>query len=538
MACPAPPFQTPVVTRDASDTAVVARRAGLLALGTLSSRILGALRDAVIAATFAVAATDAFWLAFTLPNALRVLLGEGAVSAMVVPVFTETRERDGPEAARALYARLAGTMLVVLIAVAALGVVAAPVLVQLYAAGFDASTTAEAISLTRWVFPYIALMGAAALATGALHASGRFLAPAFAPVLLNVAFIAAAFLLRERAVALGLGPVGALALGALLGGALQVLALLPSLRRAGLLVRPRPALGDPAVRRAFRRLAPLLAGLGVYQLNVLMSRQLASFLPEGSLSYLFYGQRLVEIPQGMFALAIGSAALPTLASRQARGDAEGARTLLRYGLRLALFVAIPASVTLALLATPVVGALLGRGAYGAVQVAETARSLVFLAVGVWAVAAVRTVVPMFHALGDTRSPVVASALNLAIFVCLGVGLMGSMQHAGLALAMSVAATAQLALLLALLHRRSGPLGLGEVGASALRSLAAATLAGAVMDRLASAWLASGGDGRVGTTATVLATLGLIAAGALTYLATAAMLRAPELRELAAAFRRR
>ncbi|MEO0324668.1 MAG: murein biosynthesis integral membrane protein MurJ [Myxococcota bacterium] len=385
---------------DASETAVVARRAGLLALGTLGSRIFGALRDAVIAATFAVAATDAFWLAFTLPNALRVLLGEGAVSAMVVPVFTETRERQGPEAARLLFARLAGTMLVVLAGVAALGVVAAPLLVRLYAAGFDADTTAQAVTLTRWVFPYIALMGAAALATGALHASGRFTAPAFAPVLLNVAFIAAAFTLRDQAEALGLGTVGALALGALLGGALQLAALLPSLRGAGLLVRPRPAFGDPAVRVAFRRLAPLLAGLGVYQLNVLMSRQLASFLPAGSLSYLFYGQRLVEIPQGMFALAIGSAALPTLAARHARGDSEGARALLRYGLRLALFVAIPSSVALALLATPVVGALLGRGAYGAAEVAETARSLVFLAGGVWAVAAVRTIVPMFHALGS------------------------------------------------------------------------------------------------------------------------------------------
>ncbi|MEM1416108.1 MAG: murein biosynthesis integral membrane protein MurJ, partial [Myxococcota bacterium] len=290
----------------ASDTDVVARRAGLLAVGTLSSRILGAVRDAVIAATFAVASTDAFWLAFTIPNALRVLLGEGAVSGAFVPVFTEVRERSGPDAARRFYARLAGAMLVVLALVGGLGVVLAPALVRLYAAGFDLETTALTVELTRWVFPYITLMGAAALVTGALHASGRFTAPAFAPVLLNVAFIAAAFGLREVAVGLGLPPIGALALGALAGGVLQLVVQLPSLRGAGLLVRPVPAFGDPDVRRAFGRLLPLLAGLGVYQLNVLMSRQLASFLPAGSLSYLFYGQRLVEIPQGMFALAIGS----------------------------------------------------------------------------------------------------------------------------------------------------------------------------------------------------------------------------------------
>ena len=189
VASPLPRFHTRRVSEEASETAVVARRAGLLALGTLGSRILGALRDAVIAATFAVAATDAFWLAFTLPNALRVLLGEGAVSAMVVPVFTETREREGAESARTLFARLSGTMLVVLAAVSMLGVVAAPLLVRLYAAGFDAETTAQAVTLTRWVFPYIALMGAAALATGALHASGRFTAPACAPLLLNGVFL-------------------------------------------------------------------------------------------------------------------------------------------------------------------------------------------------------------------------------------------------------------------------------------------------------------------------------------------------------------
>jgi putative peptidoglycan lipid II flippase len=459
----------------AKERGQITRRAGVVAAGTLSSRILGAVRDAVIAGSFAVAATDAFWLAFTIPNALRVVLGEGAVSGAFVPVLTDVREKEGEEAARAFYARLGGTMLLLLALVCTLGVLAAPGLVALYASGFrdDPELWDTTVLLARIVFPYIGLMGAAALVTGALHAAKRFVAPSFAPALLNVAFIGAALGLLPLMDELGWPGVTALAIGALFGGLLQLLAQLPALRRAGYLVRPRLGFRDPHVRRAFLLLGPLLAALGVYQLNIIASRQLASYLPEGAISYLFYAQRLVEIPQGMFALAIGTAALPSLAEHASRGDLPRAKAIFRDALRLSLFVALPSAVALALLAEPTVAVLFGRGRFGAHSIAETARALVILAAFIWAVASVRTIVPMFHALGDTRSPVKASAVNLLVFFSVALATMGPMEHAGLALAIGLAATLQLLTLMLMLRRKVGPLGLRAVATSATRSTVAA-----------------------------------------------------------------
>lgn len=452
----------------------ITRRAGVVAAGTLSSRILGLVRDAVIAGTFAVAATDAFWLAFTIPNALRVVLGEGAVSGAFVPVLTDVREKEGEEAAKAFYARLSGTMLLLLALVCTLGVVAAPGLVALYASGFrdDPELWNTTVLLSRIVFPYIGLMGTAALITGALHAAKRFVAPSFAPALLNVAFIGAAFGLLPLMDRFGFPGVVALGIGALLGGLLQLVAQLPSLRRAGYLVRPRLGLKDPHVRRAFLLLVPLLAGLGVYQLNIIASRQLSSYLPEGAISYLFYAQRLVEMPQGMFALAIGTAALPSLAEHASRGDLDRAKELFRQALRLSLFVALPSAVALALLAEPTVAVLFGRGRFDAHSIAETSRALVLLAAFIWAVASVRTIVPMFHALGDTRSPVKASAVNLLVFFSVALATMGPMEHAGLALAIGLAASFQLLALIVMLRRKVGRLGLRSVASSSLRSTAA------------------------------------------------------------------
>lgn len=515
------------------------RRAGVVATGTLASRVLGAARDAVIAASFSIAATDAFWLAFTIPNALRGLLGEGAVSAAFVPVLTDVRAKAGAEVARAYYARLQGVMLLVLGGVSLLGVVAAPLLVDAYASGFrdDPTLRETTITLTRWVFPYIAFMGVAALLTGALHAHGQFLTPAFAPIWLNIALVAAAVALPSVLAAAGHDPVLALAFGALAGGALQVLAQLRAYRKLGYSIFPRFSGlfgGDPYVRRSLQLLVPLLAGLGVYQLNLVLSRQLASYLPTGALSYLFYAQRLVEIPQGMFALAIGTASLPALAGLATRGDTEGAKRLFRDGLRLSLFVAVPASVLLIVLAEPTVAAVLGRGRFAAEQIAETTGSLVALAAGIWAVASVRTCVPMFHAFGETRTPVLASLLNLAIFVSLGFVLAEPFGHAGIALAMSAAATVQLGALVLLLRRKVGRLGLGEVGRSAGRTLLASLAMGVVgwPFRTLVAWEAGG---------TVVATLTFIGAAlacGLTFAVTARLLGSPELRDIVGALRRR
>jgi putative peptidoglycan lipid II flippase len=515
----------------------IVRRAGVVATGTLTSRILGAVRDAVVAAVFALGATDAFWLAFTIPNALRVLLGEGAVSAAFVPVFTEVREREGMARAKQFYRNLIGAMAVVLLLVTVAGVAGAPWIVKGYAWGFqrDEALFETTVALTRLLFPYIFLMGISALMMGALYASKRFAAPAFAPALLNICLIAAALLLAPMLVELGWPAIFALAIGALLGGGLQIVAQLPSLHKEGLLVRPRIGFSDIYVRKCARLMVPLLAGLGVYQLNVLLSRLFASFLPTGSVSYLYYGQRLAEIPQGMFALAIASAALPSLSDAVAKGDETESKRLFRHALRLSLFVAVPATVALVVLAEPAATVFFGRGQYDAAAIQQTTRSLVWQASGIWAVASVRTIVPMFHAHNDTRTPVIASAFNLVVFVALSLTLMGPMQHAGLAAATTAAAVTQLFALLWLLRRRSGDLGMAEVSASALRIVIASAVMGGVV--WAGASLGHWGDG--GNDPRNLAVFGAtVVLGALTYLVVAAGLGAPELRDLKAALKRR
>jgi putative peptidoglycan lipid II flippase len=510
----------------------IVRRAGMVAAGTLSSRALGAIRDAVIAAVFALAATDAFWLAFTIPNALRVLLGEGAVSAAFVPVFTEVREREGKPRAQLFYRNLVGAMAVILLGVTVVGVVGAPWIVKGYAWGFqrDDALFDTTVALTRLLFPYIFLMGISALMMGALYASKRFVAPSFAPALLNVALIAAALMLAPVVRRLGWPAIFALAWGALLGGLLQLLVQLPSLGKENLIARPRLAFDDAYVRKCARLMVPLLAGLGVYQLNVLLSRLFASFLPIGSVSYLYYGQRLAEIPQGMFALAIASAALPSLSH-----DESEAKRLFRHALRLSLFVAIPAGVVLVILAEPTLTVFFGRGRYDANAIDETTRSFVWQAAGIWAVASVRTIVPMFHAHNDTRTPVVASALNLVTFVGLSLLLMGPMQHAGLAAATTAAAVVQLVALLWLLRRRAGRLGLKEVARSGLRVVAASAAMGGVawFGARFGRWQLGGNDPRNLVVFVVTAV-----ASAVTYLAVAALLRSPELLDLRDAIRRR
>lgn len=515
----------------------IVRRAGVVATGTFTSRILGAVRDAVVAAVFAIGATDAFWLAFTIPNALRSLLGEGAVSAAFVPVFSEVRERQGKEPARTFYRHLVGTMSIVLLAVTVLGVLLAPWIVKLYAWGFqrDPALFDLTVGLTRLLFPYILLMGVSALLMAALYASKRFAAPAFAPALLNVALIAAAFLLVPTVERYGWPGIFALALGALIGGGLQVLFQLPALAKEHLVVTPKFDFNDPHVRKCGRLMVPLLAGLGVYQLNLLLSRLFASFLPTGSVSYLYYGARLAEIPQGMFALAIASAALPSLSDAVAHRDEDEAKRLFRYALRLSLFVAVPACVALTVLAEPTITVFFGRGRYEATEIHETVRSFVWQAGGIWAVASVRTIIPMFHAHNDTRTPVLASAMNLATFVALSFALMGPMQHAGLAAATTAAAVVQLVALLWLLRRKSGRLGLREVG----RSLGRVAIASLAMGVLV-AWMAQLGEWSLGGNDP--RNLGIYVAtvvvGALTYLGVARALGAPELGDLRAALRRR
>ena len=512
-------------------------RAGIVAAGTLFSRVFGLVRDQVLAAVFSRAATDAFFVAFTIPNVLRQLLAEGAVQNAVLPVLAKTREQEGDEAALRVFRALRGLSLAILLVVTIAGVLLAPQLVELFAGGFHAheGQYERTVTLTRWVFPYIFFMGTAALGVAALNVHQRFVATSFAPALLNVAFIVCALGLPDLIGARGHDRTLALAAGVLLGGVLQVVAQWPSLRRIGYLVAPTFRFNDPGVKDALRRMGPVLIGLGVYYVDVVLARRFLSDLGVGAQSYFGWALRLCDFPQGIFVMALQSATLPSLALLVARGDkAEVGRTF-AFGMRLALFVALPASVLLVVLAEPIVVLIFQRGQFDAESARETAKALAAQGLGIWMVAAVRQLVGVYYALGDTRTPVVVAALDLGVFIALSLSLRGSLGHVGISLAVSGASGAQMILLWIGLRRRladTHPLEILKSGAKTLVAAAPAAAAGLGAVHLLQAPAGAGPIQRL------LPGLAAVASYGVVFLLAAWFLRSEELRNLADAVRRR
>lgn len=450
-------YPAPVPEPAPQERQAIARRASIVGLGTLSSRVLGLVREQVLAATFSRAATDVFFVAFLIPNVLRQLLAEGAVQNGVLPILAEVKEREGEDAARRAFSALRGLSWLVLLLISALGVWAAPWLVLLFAGGFQEypGKFEKTVEVTRWVFPYIFFVGTAALGMAALNTARRFVVTSFAPALLNVAFIVAALALPTWFRARGYEPLYALVVGVLVGGVLQAVAQWPSLARIGYLGATRLDLSHPAVRAFAQRMAPVLVGFGVYYVDVVAARHLLSDLGEGAPSYFTFAQRLCDFPQGIFVMALQTATLPALATLAARGDKAELMATFEHGLRLALFVAIPATFAITLLSQPLVALLFQRGEFTRNDVIETAASLVGQGIGIWAVACVRQLVIVFFALGDTRTPVVVSALDFLVFLGSALLLRGPYGHVGVAWAVSAAATAQMALLTWFLRRKVG-----------------------------------------------------------------------------------
>jgi putative peptidoglycan lipid II flippase len=464
----------------ASERKSLAGRAGIVAAGTLVSRLLGLGRDIAIAGVFSRAATDAFMIAFLIPNVLRQLLAEGAVQSAVLPVLTETRERQSDAEARRFFRAMRGVSLAVLAAVAALGVLGAPFLVELFAGGFrdHPGQFERTVELTRAMFPYIFFMGSAALGAAALSTHRRFVAMAFAPGLLNVAFIACTLLLPAWLAARALDPILALGVGALLGGLLQVVAQWPSLRAIGYLEPPSLDLGHPGVRAVMSRMAPILFGAGVYVVDTLVSRRFLSDLGIGAQSYFGWALRLCDFPQGIFVMALQTATLPSLALLFAQGNVRELEKTFSYGMRLALFVGIPASALFVALAEPLVVLLFQRGEFDASAARETARALTAQGFGIWMVAAVRQLVAVYYAVGDTRTPVIVATLDFTVFVLLALALRGPFGHVGISIAVVGSSGVQMVLLWSLLGRRLQNLRFAEVAGSMARTVAAAAAAGA------------------------------------------------------------
>ena len=502
---------------------------GAIGLATLASRVLGYARDMVVARAFGAGPmTDAFFVAFRIPNLLRRLLAEGALSTAVIPVFSETLARGGREAFVRLARAVMGAGTLSLCLVSLLGMALAPWIVAVMTPGWaaDPPLVDLAVRLTRLTFPYLLLVGLAALGAGMLNVHHRFFTPALGPAVMNVGMILAVVCLASRLDP----PILALAVGVLAGGLGQVLIQVPELRRLGLPLTPSGEWRHPALGTIAGRLGPSAFGLAAVQVTVLVNTLLASLLPGGAISFLYYADRVMEFPLGVFGIALATAALPSMSAQAARGDRRGLADTTGFALALSVFIAVPAALGLLALGHPVVQLLFQRGEFAAADTRATAQALAGYAVGLPAFSAARIVAQAFYALGDTRTPVRLGLGAVAINVALALWLMGPLQHAGLALASSLSAYANVAGLLWLLRGRVGGLGGGALARAAARALAAGVPLVAWC-----LWLA---PERAHPWGLAGATLAAVAGGAVLYVGAAAALRAPELTALLGMLRRR
>lgn len=446
----------------------IASAAGLVSLATLLSRLLGFVRDMAIAWLFGAGMlADAFFVAFRIPSTLRELLGEGALSAAVVPTFTRTAAREGLGAAWGLASRVLGTLMALLALLTGLGVVLAPLIVAGLAPGFaqNPEKLALTVELLRLMFPYLFLVGLSALFMAILNSLGHFLTPALSPTMLNLAMIGAALLVAPHAA----NPAVPLALAVLVGGAGQLLIQLrPALAR-GWSGRVELAPRDPGVREIGRLMLPGVGGLAVTQLNVFVATLLASFLAEGSVAAMTYAFRLVQFPIGVVGVAIATAALPVMAAALARGAEAEMRRSLAESLRLGIFLALPCMVGLWVFRVPILHVLFERGAFDRSVTLLTADVLAGYSLGVGFYVANRILAPAFYAMRDTWSPVLTGSVAVGVNILASLLLMGPLGAAGLAAATAIGSGANCACLSLRLRRRIGPFGGREILAAAART---------------------------------------------------------------------
>ena len=449
----------------------IASAAGIMGAATVLSRTLGFVRDMAFAWLFGAGmVADAFFAAFRIPSTLRELLGEGALSAAFVPAFTRTASRDGRAAAWAMASKVMGTLLVALALVTAAGVLLAPWVARLIAFGF-ASVPGKlelTTTLLQIMFPYILVVGLAALFMAILNSLGHFLTPALSPTVLNLVIIAAALLVAPGASV----PVIPIAVAVVLGGVGQLVIQIPAAVRLGWQPKIEVAPRDPAVREIGRLMLPGVAGLAVTQVNVFVGTLLASLLPEGSVAALGYAFRLVQYPIGIVGVSIATGALPVMAKAVAREAVGDMKQALRDSLRLGVFLALPALAGLVLFRVPIVGILFERGAFTRTATLLTAGILSAYATGLVFYIANRILAPAFYAMRDTWTPMLTGMVAVGVNIAASLLLMGPLGAMGLALATAVASASNCAQLVVRLRGRIGLLG----GRVMLRAAARVALA--------------------------------------------------------------
>jgi putative peptidoglycan lipid II flippase len=457
----------------------VIKAAGVVGAATLLSRILGYIRDAVIAWYFGAGhSSDAFIAAFRIPNLLRKLFGEGAISNAFIPVLTDYLTEDGKDEGLRLARSALFVLSILLVALSILGVLLAPLIVKVIAPGFFDSPgkIPLTITLTRIMFPYIFFIGLVALCMGILNVFGHFAAPALAPVLLNLAMICSVIFICPYLS----NPVMGLAIGVIMGGVLQLGLQLPFMFRKGLILRPKGKLFHPGLKKIGVLMPPIILGGAVYQVNVLVGGLLGSLLKEGSVSYLYFADRLVQFPLGIFAIAAATAVLPSLSRQAALNDIDALKDTFGYAVRLIIFLTIPSMVGLIILREPIVALLFQRGEFSSLATQLTAQALLYYAMGLGAFAAVKIVAATFFALKDTRTPMAMALISIGVNIALGIILMRPLAHAGLALATSLASILNLGLLVHALRSKLGSLGWRIIMRSAYRTLFSAGFMGVVV----------------------------------------------------------
>jgi len=477
------------------------RAASSISILTLASRITGLVREQMVAGLFgATAVSDAFLVAFRIPNMLRRLFAEGAFSQAFVPVLAATRAKHGDEATHALIDAVATVLLWALLATCVMGVVGAPLLVWMLGSGMPAEGREAAIVMTRWMFPYIGCMSLVALSAGILNTWRRFMVPAATPVLLNMSVIAAGWWLSPRLEAWGYPPIYALAMGVMVGGLLQMAVQLPALWRIG--VRPRFGLTPrrlrdsathPGVGSVLKQMGPALLGVGVAQLSLLINTQISSHIAEGATSWLNYADRLMEFPMALLGVALGAVLTPQLSAAQAQGDTAKYSGMLDWGLRMVFLLGLPCAIALLVFADPLVAVLYHRKAFLAADVAQTGRAVMGWGVGLIGLLAIKVLAPGFYARQDTRTPVRIAVAVLVLTQLLNLLLVPFVGVAGLALSIGLGALINAAWLLRGLHKIGSYAPAAGWGAFALRVSLASAVMGALQFELARRldWIALG-----------------------------------------------
>ena len=498
----------------------IAKTAGAMSTATFISRILGFAKDIILAKVFgATGAADVFFIAYRIPNLLRELFAEGSMSSAFIPVLTQYQTKHGRDEANRLVRSAFIFILIFAGITCVLGIVFAPAIVSIIAPGFlnDPEKFSDTVLLTKIMFPFLLFVSLAALVMGALNTRGVFFIPALAPAALNIVIITSIITLSMHFA----NPIVAVAIGVTAGGLAQFLFQLPSFFKKGYTLKAKSkgvrsqesgvrsqnkeqrtkdreqrateAEGDdteyitaktkagiwhPALKRIGLLIIPATLGMAVVQVNVLVSTALASFLPEGSITYLYYSMRLIQFPIGMFGVAMGMAVLPALSEHSVKGEMNKLKEDFSFALRLLFFLTVPALAGLIALRVPIVSTLFQRGAFDYTATIGTSDALMFYSLGIWAIVGVKIVTVTFYSMQDTKTPVKIAAAAMLVNILLSLLLMGPMKHNGLALAVAISSCFNFVLLFYFLRKKIGAIGTKKIATSFVKTFLASAVMGA------------------------------------------------------------